>query len=151
MKSDSNSSWSGDTKLLTPEGNISFKDLVDKNIGETYVLSHSLKIDDIIVTKMRNIRLTRNNVQTLKIYFDDNSGRFIECTPEHNIYLRNLRKIMAKDIKIGDVLFGMDHVKVSRIEYPDTKKDVYNGNVEESHTYFIHYDDIGATLSSDSD
>lgn len=150
MKYDSNSSWSGDTKVVTAEGNISFKDLVDKNIDEIHVLSHHLKIDDIIVTKMKNIRLTRKNVDTLKIYFNDDSGIFIECTPDHNIYLRNLKKTAAKDIKIGDILFGMNpEIKVSKIEHSDVKKDVYSGTVEESHTYFIYYDEVSAILSAD--
>lgn len=150
MRESSNSGWSENTLVATAEGNLSFRHFIDKNIEEIDALSHDMKKDDVIVTKMKNIRLARKNADTIKIHFNDGSEKFIECSSDNNIYLRNLKKTMVRDIKVGDILFGMNpEIKVSRILHDYTGKNVYNGTVEESHTYFIYYDEVSAILSSD--
>lgn len=153
-----NSCWSGETQILTVDGDKSFKELADNGITEIDVFTSEFKLK-----KMRNIGITRKKEEIIRLYF--NNGCYIACTPDHNLYDSvnwKAVKVMAKDIKIGYSfigLYGYDieslnshgintsnikesdisgiSKKIIKIENLNEKIDVYNGTIDDTDNYFV--------------
>jgi hypothetical protein len=90
----------GDTKIATPDGFITIKELADKGRDFefiTYAYDHNLK--QVVPAKARNAHYTRDEM-TYKIIFDDDS--YIIATWEHRLMKRDGSFIKVKDMKIGD-------------------------------------------------
>jgi len=69
----------GDTLIDTLEmGQQKIKDLIGKNVS---VLTRNPKTKDLIYAKAKNISLTREKAELVRVHFDD--GSFIDCTPDH--------------------------------------------------------------------
>jgi hypothetical protein len=90
----------GDTKIATPNGFITIKELADKgrdNEFITYAYDHNLK--QVVPAKARNAHYTRDEM-TYKVIFDDDS--YIIATWEHRLMKRDGSFIKVKDLKEGD-------------------------------------------------
>jgi len=90
----------GDTKIVTPDGFITIKELADKgrdNEFITYAYDHNLK--QVVPAKARNAHYTRDEM-TYKVVFDDDS--YIIATWEHRLMKRDGSFCKVKDLKEGD-------------------------------------------------
>ena len=90
----------GDTKIATPDGFITIKELADKgrdNEFITYAYDHNLK--QVVPAKARNAHYTRDEM-TYKVIFDDDS--YIIATWEHRLMKRDGSFVKVKDLKEGD-------------------------------------------------
>jgi hypothetical protein len=90
----------GDTKIATPDGFITIKELADKGRDYefvTYAYDHNLK--QVVPAKARNAHYTRDEM-TYKVTFDDDS--FMIATWEHRLMKRDGSFTKVKDLKEGD-------------------------------------------------
>ncbi len=140
-----NPCWTGDTKVWTVNGPVSFKELADK--GEDVTVLSQDSNGKLISKLMRNPRLTRKNTELVKIILND--GTILKCTPEHNVYLESGKKIRVKDLKPRDKIQNAYRCKTKAIsvEHIREKQDVYNGTVDDTHSYYVHCEK-GAILSA---
>jgi intein/homing endonuclease len=90
----------GDTKIATPDGFITIKELADKGRDYefiTYAYDHNIK--KVVPAKARNAHYTRDEM-TYKITFDD--GSFIIATWEHQFMKRDGSFERVMNLKSGD-------------------------------------------------
>jgi len=90
----------GDTKIATPDGFITIKELADKgrdNEFITYAYDHNLK--KVVPAMARNAHYTRDEM-TYKVTFDD--GSFIITTWEHQLMKRDGSFERVMNLKPGD-------------------------------------------------
>jgi hypothetical protein len=90
----------GDTKIATPDGFITIKELADKGRDYefiTYSYDHNLK--KVVPSKARNAHYTRDEM-TYKVIFDD--GSFIITTWEHQLMKRDGSFERVMNLKGGD-------------------------------------------------
>jgi intein/homing endonuclease len=90
----------GDTKIATPEGFITIKELADKGRDYefiTYAYDHNLK--KVVPAKARNAHYTRDEM-TYKITFDD--GSYIIATYGHRFLKRDGTFCEVENLKHGD-------------------------------------------------
>ena len=90
----------GDTKIATPDGFITIKELADKGRDYefiTYSYDHNIK--KVVPAKARNAHYTRDEM-TYKITFDD--GSFIIATWEHQFMKRDGSFERVMNLKSGD-------------------------------------------------
>jgi len=93
-------SISSDTKIATPDGFITIKELADKGRDYefiTYAYDHNLK--KVVPAKARNAHYTRDEM-TYKITFDDNSH--IIATYGHRFLKRDGVFCEVENLKVGD-------------------------------------------------
>jgi len=145
----------GDTKILTTDGPKAFRELAEAG-RDILVWAVDPKTRDMNVRVMRNPRKTRENSPILKITFD--SGLELRATPDHNLFTLAGEKVQAQDLKPGDSVLAYGGEPSSRYvpvpmgdgAYPQAAvnhkvisvepagaEDVYNGTVDEFHTYLI--------------
>jgi len=81
--------FSGDTKIALADGrHLSFKELVKENKqGNKNYCYTILKNGNIGIGEIKNPRITKRNVEVIKITLDNNEE--IICTPNHKFMLRN--------------------------------------------------------------
>jgi len=90
----------GETKIATPNGFITIKELADKGRDYefiTYAYDHNLK--KVVPAKARNAHYTRDEM-TYKITFDD--GSYIIATWEHQFMKRDGSFERVMNLKVGD-------------------------------------------------
>jgi len=90
----------GETKIATPDGFITIKELADKGRDYefiTYAYDHNLK--KVVPARARNAHYTRDEM-TYKITFDDNS--YIVATYGHRFLKRDGVFEYVENLKIGD-------------------------------------------------
>lgn len=141
---------SGDTRILTVDGPKRIQDLVGTNV-QVYAWNPRTKLP--VIKTMRNIRKTKSNAELLEIEFD--SGLKVKVTPDHNFRGFRGNKVLAKELRVGQSVrsFAVSqhkngqlrahawvddktHQKVVSIT-PTNSEDVYNGTVDDVHTYII--------------
>jgi Bacteriophage T4-like portal protein (Gp20)/Intein splicing domain len=104
----------GETKIATPDGFITIKELADKGRDYefiTYSYDHNLK--KVVPAKARNAHYTRDEM-TYKVIFDDNS--YIITTWEHQLMKRDGSFERVMNLKEGDSMM------------PFYRKSFYNNN-----------------------
>lgn len=74
-----------------------------KNNEEIYVKSYNLEKNEIEFNKILNGVLMNSKAKVLKIE-DEESGKYIICTPDHQIWTNNRGWVMAKELIETDVL-----------------------------------------------
>lgn len=90
----------GDTKIATPDGFITIKELADKGRDYefiTYAYDHNTK--KVVPAMARNAHYTRDEM-TYKVTFDD--GSFIITTWEHQLMKRDGSFERVMNLKVGD-------------------------------------------------
>ena len=91
---------SGNTKVSTPFGLKSIKDLAENNKNDKFlVYCYDFQNKDYTLGWGHNPRKTKT-AETIKIIFDN--GSLIECTPDHKLLLASGEWIQAEDVKIAD-------------------------------------------------
>ena len=140
-----NPCWTGDTRVWTIHGPVRFDELVGK---EVLVLTRG-EYGKLFYSRMSNIRLTRKRAKVLEIVLEN--GCSLRCTPDHNLYLDDGRKIRAGELRPGDVLAGLavgSGHRVAQVSSCPGEVPVYNGTVEGTHRYYVVAGDGDAVLSA---
>jgi len=94
----SNLCLSGDTIVETNNG---IKELKDVEIGEL-VKSYNTKTNEVEYKEILNFAMTSPKAKVMKI--TDESGKFIKCTEDHQIWTENRGYVLAKDLVEDDIL-----------------------------------------------
>ena len=99
----------GDTLIKTKyhgkEVEIKISEVV-KSFNKDYeveVLSYNILNGELEYKKITNAALMNESAEVLKIT-DEETGKSIICTPEHQIYTKNRGYILAKDLNENDIL-----------------------------------------------
>jgi hypothetical protein len=123
----------GDTKIATPDGFVTIKELADKGRDYefiTYAYDHNLK--KVVPAKARNAHYTRDEM-THKITFDD--GSFIIATYGHRFLKRDGTFCEVENLKPGDSMMPFYrksfYNKKYNWVYTCNKDEGYNGWVSE--------------------
>jgi DNA gyrase/topoisomerase IV subunit B/transcriptional regulator with XRE-family HTH domain len=106
--------FSEDTKIALADGrNLSFKELVEEDKSGKENFCYTIKKDGSIgLSKIKNPRLTKRNVEVIKIVLDN--GKEIVCTPDHKFMLRGGSYREAKFLTKKDSLMPLNK-KISKI------------------------------------
>jgi ribonucleotide reductase alpha subunit len=106
----SNLCVAGDTELEICDATgvittATMKEVVDmvKNHSYVRVLSFNTLTNELEFKKITNAALMNNSAEVLKIT-DEETGKSITCTPEHQIYTKNRGYVLAKDLVEDDIL-----------------------------------------------
>ena len=160
----SNPCWSGDTKIWTTNGIRSFKDLAEA--GED-VEVWTLDGEGFATTRMmRKPRMTRDAAETVVVTVISSYDEIQDMvlTPDHNLFIwedtgegSTRTRRQAKDLNVGDSLVSfyvpgdveeenadlavpaLNHAVLSI--RPGERIPVYNGTVDEFHTYLVDMSD----------
>lgn len=90
----------GNTLIKLLNGtSIAIKELVGK---EVWLYSYNITKTAIVPAKATDIRKTLSNVETLRIYLDNE--KFIECTDNHPLLMRDGNYKRADQLEVGDSL-----------------------------------------------
>lgn len=124
----------GETKISTPDGFITIKELADKGRDYefiTYAYDHNLK--KVVPAFARNAHYTRDEM-TYKVTFDD--GSYIIGTWEHRLMKRDGSFIRINELKSGDSMMpfyrkSFYNNKKYNWVYTCNKEEGYNGWVPE--------------------
>ncbi|MDO8623451.1 MAG: DNA topoisomerase (ATP-hydrolyzing) subunit B [archaeon] len=147
--------FDGDTKVALADGrNLSFKELVEEDKPGKENFCYTIKQDGSIgIEKIENPRITKRNVEVIKIILDN--GEEIICTPDHKFMIRNGNYKEAKDLSKDDSLMPFHNVnkihqkeqileitpsynhKINRIEFLNEKIDVYDLEVPGTHNFAL--------------
>lgn len=68
-------------------------------------------------------------------------GRFIECSPDHKMLSGNYQWVLAKDLKIGDFLFGVDwddKTEITSLSKLDFTEDLYDLQIQDVHEFIAN-------------
>ena len=144
----------GDTRILTTEGPRAIAELAAAG-RDVPVWAMNPKTREITVRLMRHPRKTRAATPIVKVTFD--SGLTLRCTPDHHLFTLAGEKVQAQRLKPGDSVLAyggapsakyvpipteldaptaaVNH-KVVSVESAGVA-DVYNGTVDELHTYLV--------------
>lgn len=103
----------GETKLLTADGRgyVAIQDLLNTDL-DVFCIDDQ---DEMYVRRMRNVRVTGEQVDVYRVTFDD--GNFVDVTGNHKFMLRDRSFQEASQLVYGDQL-----AKVSRY-IPDQRSD----------------------------
>lgn len=122
----------GDTKIATPDGFITIKELADKGRDYefiTYAYDHNLK--KVVPAIARNAHYTRDEI-TYKVIFDD--GSFIITTWEHQLMKRDGSFERVMNLKEGDSMMPF----YRKSFYNNEKYNwIYTCNVSEGHNGWV--------------
>lgn len=108
-----NPCWTGDTKVWTVNGHVSFAELAER--GEDIQVLSQDDAGTFVVKMMRSPRLTRKSVEVVELHLDD--GTVLKATPDHNVYLRDGRKVHVEDLQPGDSLASVYRYKANSKGY----------------------------------
>jgi hypothetical protein len=124
------SSFSADTTVVTPAGNISISELVEGDIVYAYS-------EDTGTTGEYEVTDTWEHIDTLVYLTID--GELIETTADHPFYTVEGEWLAVEELEIGDEIRRADgtHGRVEAITFTDTLQPMYNLTVDEAHTYFV--------------
>ena len=106
--------FSGETEIALADGrNLSFKGLVEEHSQEKENFCYTIKKDgNIGIAKIENPRVTKKNVQVIKVILDNNKE--IICTPDHKFMLRDGSYKEAQSLTKKDSLMPL-HRQISKI------------------------------------
>ena len=135
----------GDTKIATPNGFITIKELADKGTDYefiTYAYDHNIK--KVVPAIARNAHYTRDEM-TYKITFDDNS--FVIATWEHQFMKRDGSFERVMNLKPGDSMMPF----YRKSFYNNEKYNwVYTCNSDEGHHGWVSEHNLVAEWFNDT-
>lgn len=144
----SNLCLSGDTIITVRVGDEG-KVLTLKELDELFVenkdvkvLSYDINSGKIEYKPVLASAKTGIDRKVMKIT-DNNTGKFIICTPEHKVYTLNRGYVEAKELNVEDSLAIIEVESDSgkygiTIEYLEETIDVYDITVEDNHNFFAN-------------
>ncbi len=101
--------FSGETKIATPHGFRTLKELAESETERFLVYCYDFKKEDYTLGWAFNPRKTKT-AMTKKIVLDD--GQYFICTPDHRILLRNGEWIEAGKLEFGSELMPFYRIPV---------------------------------------
>lgn len=123
----SNLCVSGDTKILTKQGNIEIKKLQDQEV----------EVWNGNEWSSTTVKQTSKSSNLLKITFDN--GVSLKCTPEHKFYIQeNYLKSSQKEIRARDL---KPEMKIIKYELPNVNDFEFNNKLEHPYTQGFHTGD----------
>ena len=127
--------FTSDTKIKTIEfGNISIKDLLDKNIANFTVVSYDG--EKKVECKAHDLRCTRKSAKLVETEFED--GLVVRCTPDHKFLLTDGTWKEIKNITNEDKIVKFDgSLYVKRVTNLEYKEDVYCMTVDDTHCFAL--------------
>lgn len=99
--------FSGDTKVATPHGFKTLKELAETQHERFLVYAYDFDKEDYTLAWAFNPRKTKT-AETIKVSLED--GHFFICTPDHRVLLRN-----GKWIPAGELLYGHELMPFYRL------------------------------------
>lgn len=128
--------FTGDTKIKTPTGSISFKELVDANV-KSFVTFAKDKEGNTVLAQATNPRITKRANKIVELRLNNRST--ITCTPEHKFLLLDGTYKEAQDLLSEDLLMGEDnkHINVVTKAIKTVDVDVYDVTVETYHNFLL--------------
>ena len=140
-----NPCFTGDTKVWTSEGPVSFKELAES--GDTVSVLTQDDEGSIVFRDMRNPRMTQESAPIFTVTFDNDTS--IDCTGNHEFFLPNGSKCRADNLQEGqsvaavyDPLEPLGYVAptcqyVSYVTKTDREEPVYCGTVDDTARFFV--------------
>ena len=123
----------GDTLVLTQEGNLSLQEIASSS-NPIMVKSMNSKFE-FVWSKMHGTKMTRVNSKIINLTFDD--GSTVKCTPDHEWLLSYGTYVEAKDL-LNLYVKGFDQEDRKVVEINDAGfADVYDGEVENTHNFVV--------------
>jgi len=95
----------GDSMIITDNGEIPIKELVDK-YKDVKVLTYNIKTKEKEWEKITDAFKTKENADIIKVEFDD--GTNLELTPDHKVYTEERGYIKASQLTKDDTLIGIE-------------------------------------------
>jgi len=139
----------GCTKIACSDGrDLSFKEIIAEQEGgnKDHFCYTITKDGNIGLERIINPRMTKKNVQVIKITLDNDEE--LICTPDHPFMLRDGTYKQAVSLNAGDSLMPFYHKilkeavinhnhKVKQIEFLTEKMDVYDIEVPNTHNFAL--------------
>lgn len=126
----------GDTQILTADGYIPIRELVEA--GEPFLVSSvDPETGDIENNIAFNPRLTKSDTFVWRLEFSD--GSYLIATPDHRVMRSDLTYAALKDFAVGDKVkqcWDSVELAVTGVE-PWGTENVYNITVQNNHNYFV--------------
>ena len=150
-----NPCWSGDTKVMTIDGPVTFRKLAESG-EDVQVLSWSGK-EGPHYEWMRHPRLTRKNVEIVKLVIESPLGKHVEflVTSDHRLYhSQGNGSVEVKELMLKDYIDGIYLGEITKYKNKvmslsvGSSIDVYNGTVDNTHNYYVFLDEDSAILSA---
>ncbi|PCI27525.1 hypothetical protein COB55_05645 [Candidatus Wolfebacteria bacterium] len=143
----------GNTKIATPDGFITIKELADKGIENEFVVySYDHNLKRLVSAKARNAHYTRDEM-TYKIIFDDSSR--IIATHGHRFLKRNGTYCKVEDLEEGDSMMPFyetdDKIYSCNDDIGWINKEFFEYNIEKcdlNNKINIYWDDFISELES---
>jgi len=120
-------------KIQSPEGDINIEDV---------------KIGDVVYTFANDLISKSTVVNTLQsnrdFYYELEAGNYkVSVAAEHRFYVGNGNFTEVQYLKIGDIVYVMEGMKLSKKKVTSNTKitksaDVYNLSIDKTHTYFAN-------------
>ena len=130
--------FDGKTAVATDAGIITMEQLFTEqwNTKKHKILSYNIKTKTSEFKELTGVQTDKTFTPMLRITF--NTGEFIECTDDHELYTTDLKCIEAKDLKINDKIYSTDKKHITDIEnIEDYDENVYSLQVADNHNYFL--------------
>jgi ribonucleotide reductase alpha subunit len=108
-----NPCFTGDTKVWTCDGHVSFKELAVR--GEDVQVLTQTDDGRLVYRWMRSPRVTQRQAALVKITFDD--GTSVRCTPNHKFYLKNGVGVEAQNLIKGTSIQSVYRWKANQKGY----------------------------------
>jgi len=147
-----NPCWTGDTKVWTLGGLKTFAELAEAQLDVPVLTSVK---GELVYRMMRNPRKTGEKQKLCRLYLPNLEGNTLTCTPGHKMVMRDGTQRMVKDLIKGDRIYASIDcqleplsIPVIRVEFLEETQDVYNGTVDDTHTYFVSVGDGASILSA---
>lgn len=123
----------GDTLVLTENGNMSIKEISE--LSSSVVVKSINSNFDFVWNEMFGTKLTRRHAEIVELTFSN--GSKVRCTPDHEWLLSYGSYVEAKDLLNLYVKgYNQDDLKVVKIDDAGFE-DVYDGEVKNTHNFVV--------------
>ena len=140
---------------MTIDGPVTFRKLAESG-EDVQVLSWSGK-EGPHYEWMRHPRLTRKNVEIVKLVIESPLGKHVEflVTSDHRLYhSQGNGSVEVKELMLKDYIDGIYLGEITKYKNKvmslsvGSSIDVYNGTVDNTHNYYVFLDEDSAILSA---
>lgn len=106
----SNPCVTGDTILITSNGEMTIKEIIDaiNKSQEVFVLSFSIKENNVEFQKVLYGDITQEKANVIQI--ETENGQSIKLTPTHKVFVENKGWVEAKDLSNDDVILTIKKI-----------------------------------------